>query len=64
MQNFSKQFAKYLNGYGSHRLGDLDIVKLHDSWLEDFCDHDYVYKILFTHEAADVCTKCGFIKYQ
>ena len=28
------------------------------------CDHDYVYKILHDHTAADVCTKCGSIKKQ
>lgn len=28
------------------------------------CDHDYVYKILHDHTAADVCIKCGNIKKQ
>ena len=28
------------------------------------CEHDYVYKILHDHTAADVCTKCGNIKKQ
>jgi len=28
------------------------------------CDHDFVYKILHDHTAADVCTKCGIIKKQ
>ena len=28
------------------------------------CDHDYAYKILHDHTAADVCTKCGYIKTQ
>jgi len=25
------------------------------------CEHNYVYKILYDHTAADVCTKCGNI---
>ena len=28
------------------------------------CDHNYAYKILRDHSAADVCTKCGNIKKQ
>lgn len=28
------------------------------------CQHDYVYKILNDHTAADICTKCGHIKKQ
>ena len=28
------------------------------------CEHEYVYKILHDHTAADVCTKCGNIKKQ
>jgi len=28
------------------------------------CNHNYVYKIMFNHDAADVCTKCGNIKLQ
>ena len=32
--------------------------------MESVCEHDYVYKILYDHTAADVCTKCGNIKKQ
>jgi len=28
------------------------------------CEHNYVYKIMHDHTAADVCTKCGNIKLQ
>ena len=28
------------------------------------CNHDFVYKILHDHAAADICTKCGYIKKQ
>lgn len=28
------------------------------------CDHDFVYKTLHDHTAADICTKCGNIKKQ
>jgi hypothetical protein len=35
-----------------------------DALCDSVCDHDYVYKILHDHTAADVCTKCGNIKKQ
>ena len=28
------------------------------------CLHDYVYKILYPHIAANICTKCGHIELQ
>lgn len=28
------------------------------------CEHDWMYKIMHNHKAADVCTKCGKIELQ
>jgi hypothetical protein len=39
-----------------------DNVHLYEK--DEECEHDYVYKIMYDHSAADICTKCGLIKLQ
>jgi hypothetical protein len=32
--------------------------------LQEECEHNFVYKIMHDHKAADICTKCKYIKFQ
>ena len=53
---------KAIIGYRSIENGTKPLIIARVS--KSVCDHDYVYKILHDHTAADICTKCRNIKKQ
>ena len=65
LENELKRFSAFARK--EYNLGLVPIIMRYLSTLPDEkeeCEHDWMYKILHNHRAADVCTKCGKIKLQ
>lgn len=58
-----RHMEHFANGY-MNSMNVLETLSQTPSKAERECEHDYVYKILHNHKAADICTKCSHIKLQ
>ena len=77
-QEISDLFDRYEDGYQAWRGNGVmtkgafieavtEALRIHDVVGRSeqlVCDHNWTYKILYDHTAADVCTKCGKIEKQ